>query len=173
MPSEFNIISTSAGDMFLGAFLPGILLVGIYMAYILIAALIRPTLAPAVKYDGKLLERGFLFKVTLALVPPLLLIFLVLGSIIAGIATVNQAGAIGAVGALIMAGYKLHEGSKSAFYPSILTIISLLLIWFIKSNFNLSIKTVTDPSDWFGVFFCHVSCYWPLYWNCMEWMARV
>ena len=97
MPSEFNIISTSAGDMFLGAFLPGILLVGLYMAYILIAALIRPSLAPAVKYDGKLLERGFLFKVTLALVPPLLLIFLVLGSIIAGIATVNQAGAIGAV----------------------------------------------------------------------------
>ena len=48
MPSEFNIISTSAGDMFLGAFLPGILLVGIYMAYILIAALIRPSLAPAV-----------------------------------------------------------------------------------------------------------------------------
>src|SRR5210317_52635 len=153
MPSEFNIISTSAGDMFLGAFLPGILLVGIYMAYILIAALIRPSLAPAVKYDGKLLERSFLLKVALALVPPLLLIFLVLGSIIAGIATVNQAGAIGAVGALIMAGYKLHEGSKSAFYPSILTIVSLLLIWLFKSNFNLSIKTVTDPSDWFGVFF--------------------
>src|SRR6056300_176817 len=153
MPSEFNIISTSAGDMFLGAFLPGILLVGIYMAYILIAALIRPSLAPAVKYDGKLLERSFLLKVALALVPPLLLIFLVLGSIIAGIATVNQAGAIGAVGALIMAGYKLHEGSKSAFYPSILTIVSLLFIWLIKTNFNLSIKTVTDPSDWFGVFF--------------------
>ncbi|MDC3320049.1 TRAP transporter large permease subunit [bacterium] len=153
MPSEFNIISTSAGDMFLGAFLPGILLVGLYMAYILIAALIRPTLAPAVKYDGKLLERSFILKVALALVPPLLLIFLVLGSIIAGIATVNQAGAIGAVGALIMAGYKLHEGSKSAFYPSILTIISLLLIWFIKTNFNLSIKTVTSSSDWLGVFF--------------------
>src|SRR5210317_372891 len=55
MPSDLNIISTSAGDMFLGAFLPGILLVGLYMAYILIAALIRPSLAPAVKYDGKLL----------------------------------------------------------------------------------------------------------------------
>src|SRR5210317_107677 len=153
MPSEFNIISTSAGDMFLGAFLPGIILVALYMAYILIAALIRPKIAPAVPYDGKLLERSFLLKVALALVPPLLLIFLVLGSIIAGIATVNQAGAIGAVGALIMAGYKLHEGSKSAFYPSILTIVSLLFIWLIKTNFNLSIKTVTDPSDWFGVFF--------------------
>ena len=78
MPSELNIISTSAGDMFLGAFLPGIILVGLYMAYMLTAALIRPQMAPAVPYDGKLLERSFLFKVALALVPPLLLIFLFL-----------------------------------------------------------------------------------------------
>ena len=53
-----------------------------------------------------------MLKVVLALFPPLLLIFLVLGSIIAGIATVNQAGAIGAIGAMLMAGYKLREGSK-------------------------------------------------------------
>jgi tripartite ATP-independent transporter DctM subunit len=151
MPSEFNIISTSAGDMFLGAFLPGILLVGLYMAYILIAALIRPKLAPAVHYDGKLLEKTFLFKVCLALVPPLLLIFLVLGSIIAGIATVNQAGAIGAIGAMIMAGYKLREGTPRAFYPAIITIVSLLCIWAISANFNLSVKTITDGRDWFGL----------------------
>ena len=151
MPSEFNIISTSAGDMFLGAFLPGILLVGIYMAYILIAALIKPSIAPSVPYDGRLLERSFLFKVALALVPPLLLIFLVLGSIIAGIATVNQAGAIGAIGAMVMAGYKLREGTKTAFYPAILTILSLLLIWLISSNFNLNIKTINQTSDWYGL----------------------
>lgn len=157
MPSEFNIISTSAGDMFLGAFLPGILLVGLYMAYILVAALIRPKLAPAVPYDGKLLERTFLLKVALALVPPLLLIFLVLGSIIAGIATVNQAGAIGAIGALIMAGYKLRENTNSAFYPAILTIVSLLMIWVISANFNLSIKTITEASDWWGVFFVSIA----------------
>ena len=157
MPSEFNIISTSAGDMFLGAFLPGILLVGLYMAYILVAALIRPKLAPAVPYDGKLLEQTFLFKVALALIPPLLLIFLVLGSIIAGIATVNQAGAIGAIGALIMAGYKLRENTNSAFHPAILTIVSLLMIWVISANFNLSIKTITKTSDWWGVFFVSIA----------------
>ena len=151
MPSEFNIISTSAGDMFLGAFLPGIVLVGLYMAYILVAALIRPKLAPAVPYDGKLLEKTFMRKVALALFPPLLLIFLVLGSIIAGIATVNQAGAIGAIGAMLMAGYKMREGSKSAFYPAILTIASLLLIWVISSNFNLNIKTIKESSDWVGL----------------------
>jgi len=151
MPSEFNIISTSAGDMFLGAFLPGIILVGLYMLYILVAALIRPKLAPAVPYDGKLLEKSFIIKVALALVPPLLLIFLVLGSIIAGIATVNQAGAIGAIGAMLMSGYKLREGTKTAFYPAILTIASLLLIWLISANFNLNIKTITETSDWFGL----------------------
>ena len=157
MPSELNIISTSAGDMFLGAFLPGILLVGLYMAYILVAALIRPSIAPVVPYEGKLLERSFLFKVALALVPPLLLIFLVLGSIIAGIATVNQAGAIGAIGAMLMAGYKLREGTKSAFYPAILTIVSLLLIWGISSNYNLNIKTITEKSDWIALFFVTIA----------------
>ena len=159
MPSELNIISTSAGDMFLGAFLPGILLVGLYMAYILVAALIRPSIAPVVPYDGKLLERSFVFKVALALVPPLLLIFLVLGSIIAGIATVNQAGAIGAIGAMLMAGYKLREGTKSAFYPAILTIASLLMIWGISSNYNLSIKTITEKSDWIALFFVTVAVF--------------
>ena len=157
MPSELNIISTSAGDMFLGAFLPGILLVGLYMAYILVAALIRPSIAPIVPYEGKLLERSFLLKVALALVPPLLLIFLVLGSIIAGIATVNQAGAIGAIGAMLMAGYKLREGTKSAFYPAILTIASLLLIWGISSNYNLSVKTISKTSDWIALFFVTIA----------------
>ena len=151
MPSEFNIISTSAGDMFLGAFLPGIILVGLYMLYILVAALIRPKLAPAVPYEGKLLEKTFMIKVALALVPPLLLIFLVLGSIIAGIATVNQAGAIGAIGAMLMSGYKLREGTKTAFYPAILTIASLLLIWLLSANFNLNIKTITETSDRIGL----------------------
>ena len=157
MPSELNIISTSAGDMFLGAFLPGILLVGLYMAYILVAALIRPSIAPVVPYEGKLLERSFMFKVALALVPPLLLIFLVLGSIIAGIATVNQAGAIGAIGAMLMAGYKLREGTKSAFYPAILTIASIFLIWGISSNYNLSVKTITETSDWIALFFVTIA----------------
>ncbi|MFL2845506.1 MAG: TRAP transporter large permease subunit [Candidatus Puniceispirillaceae bacterium] len=157
MPSELNIISTSAGDMFLGAFLPGILLVGLYMAYILVAALIRPSIAPVVPYDGKLLERSFMFKVALALIPPLLLIFLVLGSIIAGIATVNQAGAIGAIGAMLMAGYKLREGTKAAFYPAILTIASILVIWGISSNYNLSIKTITERSDWIALFFVTIA----------------
>ena len=52
MPSEFDVSSTSAGEMFLGAFVPGLVLVGLYMAYILIYALIRPKNAPAVRTIG-------------------------------------------------------------------------------------------------------------------------
>ena len=101
MPSAFDVGSTSAGEMFLGAFVPGLILVGLYMLYILVLALLRPNMAPSVPYHGKF-DRKFFIKVTITLVPPLTLIFLVLGSIITGVATVNQAGSIGAAGALIM-----------------------------------------------------------------------
>src|SRR6056297_3743139 len=53
MPSEYDVSGTSAGEMFLGAFVPGLVLVGIYMLFILAFALLRPKLAPAVPYDGE------------------------------------------------------------------------------------------------------------------------
>ena len=114
MPSVFDVTSTSAGEMFLGAFLPGLVLVGLYMLFILVLALLFPKTAPAVPYDGKV-DKSFWLKVFLTLVPPLTLIIIVLGSIITGIATVNQAGAIGAAGAIVMAGYRLQSSSKTAF----------------------------------------------------------
>ncbi len=150
MPSEFDIVSTSAGDMFLGAFLPGLVLVGLYMLYILVFAFLKPSSAPAVPYDGEY-DRRFALRVLLALVPPLALIFLVLGSIIAGIATVNQAGAIGAAGAMVMAGYRLHEGKKGAFYPALLCVAALVAVFFLISNFNLNIKSVNTQRDAIGV----------------------
>ena len=141
MPSAFDVTSTSAGNMFLGAFLPGIVLVLVYFAYILITAIIRPKMAPAVPNpDG--FTRQFFYKVMVSLVPPLVLIFLVLGSIIMGIATVNQAGAIGAIGATIMAGYKLYEGKKGALYPAATAIISILCIFALIANFDLNVKNI-------------------------------
>ena len=141
MPSAFDVTSTSAGNMFLGAFLPGIVLVLVYFAYILATAVIRPKMAPAVPNpDG--FTRNFFYKVLVSLVPPLVLIFLVLGSIIMGVATVNQAGAIGAIGATIMAGYKLYEGKKGAIYPALTAIGSIIFIFFLVSNFDLNVKNI-------------------------------
>ncbi|MGI9355800.1 MAG: TRAP transporter large permease subunit, partial [Rhizobiaceae bacterium] len=150
MPSTFDVASTSAGEMFLGAFLPGLVLVGLYMAYILIFAILKPTAAPAVHYEGKF-DGAFWARVGLILVPPLALIFLVLGSIIAGIATVNQAGAIGAAGALIMAGYRLTEGRRSTYYPALLAIAALFIAGFAITNYPMNVKAVWAEGDAIGI----------------------
>jgi len=152
MPSHLEIVSTSAGDMFLGAFLPGLLLVALYMIYIFVSAILRPGTAPAVPMEGRILTKQFILKVFLALIPPLLMIFAVLGSILMGVATVNQAGAIGAIGAAMMASYRLVEGKKNAFYPVILMGLSLLVLAIlINSGFNLKILTITSAMDYFGL----------------------
>ncbi|MEM7499557.1 MAG: TRAP transporter large permease subunit [Pseudomonadota bacterium] len=150
MPSEYGVVSTSAGDMFLGALVPGLLLVGLYIAFILAFALIRPKLAPPVPYDGKY-DARFAGKVALALVPPLLLIFLVLGSIIGGIATVNQAGAIGAMGAMIMAGYRLHKGGPLTFVPAIMSVIGLAIVGYVLANYDTNVKAIDTPEDVTGI----------------------
>ncbi len=150
MPTEFDVSSTSAGEMFLGAFVPGMVLVGLYMLFILIYAILRPSQAPAVR-TNEAFDARFWLRVSLILIPPLALIFLVLGSIIAGIATVNQAGAIGAAGALIMAGYRLQEGTKTTYYPAILAIIALMTIGFALSNFEMNVKAVDTAEDRLGI----------------------
>ncbi len=141
MPGEFRVGSTSAGDMFLGALLPGLVLVGLYMLYVFIYARINPKSAPPVPFKGQL-DFKFWTKVIVVIIPPLALIFAVLGSILMGIATVNQAGSIGAIGATIMAGYRLHQGKKDAFYPLIITILSVIPIFIISNNYNLNIKAL-------------------------------
>ena len=150
MPSEFDVSSTSAGEMFLGAFVPGIVLVLLYMAYILVFALIRPKSAPAVKSEGGF-NKNFIGEVLGTLVPPLTLIFLVLGSIISGIATVNQAGAIGASGALLMAGYRLKEGGATRYFPAFLAIVALIAIGLILVFFDNNIKDVKTDHDRLGI----------------------
>jgi len=127
------------------------ILVGLYMGYIFIYAWLKPEVAPPVPYEGNY-DRKFVIDVLLALVPPLSLIFIVLGSIILGVATVNQAGAIGAIGAMIMAGYRLHTGSKSTRYiPAFLALFSIVAIGILLSRYSLNIKSIQSEEQWFGI----------------------
>ena len=87
----------------------------------------------------------------MALVPPLTLIFIVLGSIILGVATVNQAGAIGAIGAMMMGSYRLMEGRKRAYYPAALAIASVVVIIILTNLFSLNIKNIQSGYDALGV----------------------
>ena len=141
MPGEFRVGSTSAGDMFLGALLPGLVLVGLYMLYVFVYARLNPKAAPPVPFKGQF-DFKFWIKVIMVIIPPLALIFAVLGSILMGIATVNQAGSIGAIGATIMAGYRLHQGKKDAYYPLLITVLALIPIFIISNNYNLNIKAL-------------------------------
>jgi tripartite ATP-independent transporter DctM subunit len=150
MPSILDVTSTSAGEMFMGALVPGLVLVGLYILYILIVAFVKKGSAPPMPYEGKL-DRVFAKRVALALLPPLTLILLVLGSIILGVATVNQAGAVGAIGAMIMGGYRLVEGRRNAYYPAILAIVSTVAIAVILSYYDLNIKNI-KPGDAIGIF---------------------
>ena len=151
MPSVMDVTSTSAGEMFLGAFVPGVVLVLLYMIFILILALFFPRLAPSVPYNGKM-DASFWFRVGFILIPPLTLIVLVLGSIITGIATVNQAGAIGAAGALVMAGYRLNpKQDYTAYLPAIILLMSILIMAFALSNFDMNILLIQDGRDLMGI----------------------
>ena len=96
-----DVMSVSVGDLFLGAVLPGLVLVGLYIAYILIIAYFKPEIAPAIEPDKNITFFGTL----MAILPPLLLMTAVLGSIFAGIASPTESAAFGVVGALILSAF--------------------------------------------------------------------
>ena len=93
-----DVMSVSVGELFMGAVLPGLLLVGLYIAYIFIISLIKPSMAPS---SDKIEPIGFV-ELIRSVVPPLLLMVAVLGSIFAGIASPTESAAFGVLGALIL-----------------------------------------------------------------------
>lgn len=94
--------SISVGDLFAGALLPGLLLVALYVAWLVVVAIFRPQAMPAHDAAGDDGKAGFA-RIGKALVPPLVLIVAVLGSILAGVATPTEAAGVGALGALLIA----------------------------------------------------------------------
>ncbi|MCA9001817.1 MAG: TRAP transporter large permease subunit [Planctomycetes bacterium] len=95
----------SVGDLFKGALLPSLLLVGLFALYVLILSWWKPQAAPAMPVEERPKNRGELLSQTVkVMMPPLILVLVVLGSIFAGIATPTEAGALGSVGAMLLAG---------------------------------------------------------------------
>lgn len=97
-------LGVSVGDMYRGALVPSLILTALYVGYVFVVTLIWPHAAPALPATARTLRGAALARKALtSLVPPLLLIFLVLGTIFLGIATPTEGGAMGAVGALLLA----------------------------------------------------------------------
>ena len=99
-----DVFQIPVGDLFRKAFGPGLVLVAAYVIYILVIAFIKKDVAPPIKLDG---NAGTKFQQILgalkAILPPLTLIIVVLGSIFAGIATPTESSAVGSVGAILLA----------------------------------------------------------------------
>ncbi len=97
-------LGTSVGDLFIGALVPGLILAALYALYAVGVAVAKPDQAPALPQAQRTMERSVLARqVALVMVPPLALILIVLGSIFVGVATPTEAGALGALGAIVLA----------------------------------------------------------------------
>lgn len=95
----FNTETVSVGDLFMGAIVPGLILVFAYLLYVVISAYTKPETAPPAEDLGKVSGR----QLVSSLFPPIALMVLVLGSIISGVATPTEAAGVGALGALLLA----------------------------------------------------------------------
>lgn len=96
--------TVSVGDLFVGALVPGLMLVGLYILYIVGVAVFRPEAVPAMPREDRPIDGAALaWRVVSVLIPPLFLVVAVLGSILGGFATPTEAASVGAVGALILA----------------------------------------------------------------------
>ncbi|ADM10187.1 hypothetical permease component of C4 dicarboxylate transporter [Parvularcula bermudensis HTCC2503] len=123
--------AVSVGDLFAGALLPSLLLVSLYGLYLGAVALFRAEAMPAVPLADRQASRASLSRIGNALLPPLLLIGAVLGSILSGKATATEAASLGAIGALLIAGGRPDMGtivSRRLSTGGVIAIVGLLLL---------------------------------------------
>ncbi len=128
---NFSPTPLSVGDLFAGALIPGLGLVLLYILYQSLTAIFLPNSCPAVMDEEEKID---LKPVLAAFLPPIILVVAVLGSILAGIATPTEAAALGAVGAILMAGYK---NDKSKPLPVMVAGISIVILIFLGMVFDL------------------------------------
>lgn len=131
----FSPETLSVGDLFIGALLPGMLLVVLYMLYVFYKAMTRPDLIP--NNIGQPVAPGLLLRVIKSMIPPLALILLVLGSILGGFATPTEAASLGALGALVLAGLnrQLSKSRLNAVMRNTLQVTSMIFLIFIGAAF--------------------------------------
>ena len=134
-------IGVSVGDLFLGALIPGLMLSTSYILYILGLAFFQPEKVPLIPDDVVIPQGTQLVKqIFKAVVPPIILIFAVLGSIFFGVATPTEAGAVGAVGASILAAFNKRltpQLIRDAAHSTAVITALVVMILFCSSMFSL------------------------------------
>jgi tripartite ATP-independent transporter DctM subunit len=150
-----DVMYVSVGDLFKAAVVPGLLLTGLYIVYILILALLKPDIAPAMTNDSHEPYSRLLARALKAILPPMLLIVAVLGSIFAGIASPTESAAVGVVGALLLTVFKGTFRWEIVRYASIETVKLSAMIFMIligATAFSL-VFNAFDGGDFVHAFF--------------------
>jgi tripartite ATP-independent transporter DctM subunit len=135
---KFSIQTVSVGQLFAGSLLPGLVLVGLYIAYQAIVAWARPAIAPAMPEQGRQVSRSEVFN---ALIPPIVLVVSVLGSILGGIATPTEAASVGAVGATLLAARRVSP----ARWPGAVALAAIAGLVLLASLFDLRLGRAAPP----------------------------
>ncbi len=142
-------IGVSVGSLFLGAFIPGFMLAGLFMLWVIIVAVLRPDEAPALPPEARTIRGAALMvKVLKGLIPPLALMLIVLGTIFFGIATPTEAGAMGAVGAslLAMINRRLTVANLTAVLDQTVKLTSMVFIILIGATaFGMVFNALRGP----------------------------
>jgi tripartite ATP-independent transporter DctM subunit len=123
------VMNISVGDLFKAAIIPGLIIVGLYIVYILIISFLKPEIAPAIKTDKPYSE--ILLRALKSLVAPFILIAVVLGSIFAGFATPTESAAIGALGSIILTFFYRTFSFELLRYSSVETVKITAMIFMI------------------------------------------
>ncbi|MEM6678187.1 MAG: TRAP transporter large permease subunit [Pseudomonadota bacterium] len=121
---KFAVQALSVGQVFASAFVPGLMLVTLYLAYIALRGLLRPGDMPPVGEGAPLPDIGAILQ---AILPPVILILAVLGAILGGVATPTEAASVGAVGALMMAGFRLGRW-RAAILTGAVALVTLAIL---------------------------------------------
>ncbi len=125
-----DVFQVPVGDLFQAAIWPGLFLVGAYILYILIYAFIKKDAAPPIVIEGAVGTKAQqVFNALKAIIPPLVLIILVLGSIFMGVATPTESAAVGGIGAIVLS-YIYREFSFSMMHQSALETITITAMVF-------------------------------------------
>jgi tripartite ATP-independent transporter DctM subunit len=125
---NFSPEPVSVGDLFAGALIPGLALVGMYILYQIGVAIVKPSASPAIPLDDAMKAGNMASRVMHALVAPVVLIVSVLGSILVGIATPTEAAGVGAIGATLLAGHRLAEGRPLPVYAATASLVGVIVL---------------------------------------------
>ncbi len=139
--------TVSVNDLFAGALLPGLMLVGMYLVYQFGFATLRPQEAPAVPADELIAgdRKAFYKQLAGTLFAPLILIVAVLGSILGGLASPTEAASVGAVGAIMLAGYKINpKGAKWIIAGAISLFALFIITWFFDLRMQRAVIPLAD-----------------------------